>query len=103
MLDAKIEKEKRNRTNRQINFDMANIDRINENSRREADAIRLIDKKIGIGELKPKLREVARLRLDNEGASLRELCEMCDPPLAKSTLNNRLNKLIQIAEELSDE
>ena len=103
MLDVKIEKEKRNKTNRQINFDMANIDRINENSRREADAIRLIDKKIGISELKPKLREVARLRLDNEGASLRELCEMFDPPLAKSTLNNRLNKLIQIAQELSDE
>ncbi len=102
MLDAKIEKEKRNRANRIMNFDMANIDRISENSGREADAIRLIDEKVGLDSLKPRLREVAKLRLENEGASLRELCEMCDPPLAKSTLNNRLNKLIEIAKELSD-
>lgn len=102
MLDAKIAKEKRNEANRKINFDMANIDRISENSKREADAIRLIAEKAGLDTLKPKLREAARLRLENEGASLKELCEMCDPPLAKSTLNNRLNKLIQIAKELSD-
>ncbi len=102
MLDAKIEKEKRNEINRVVNFDMANIERINENSRREADAIRLIDQKMGIDALKPKLKEAAILRIENEGASLKELCEMCDPPLAKSTLNNRLNKLIQIAKGLSD-
>lgn len=102
MLDAKIEKEKRNRANRLTNFDMANIDRINENSRRETDAIRLIEEKRGLDSLKPHLRTVALLRLENEGASLMELCEMVDPPLAKSTLKNRLNKLIEIAKELSD-
>lgn len=102
MLDAKIEKEKRNRANRITNFDMANIDRINKNSEREADAIKLIAEKIGLDALKPRLREVAILRLENEGASLMELCEMFDPPLAKSTLKNRLNKLIEIAKELSD-
>lgn len=102
MLDAKIEKEKRNEINRVVNFDMANIERINENSRREADAIRLICEKMGLDALKPKLKEAALLRIENEGASLKELCEMCDPPLAKSTLNNRLNKLIQIAKGLSD-
>ncbi|MBR5536214.1 MAG: DNA-binding protein WhiA [Clostridia bacterium] len=102
LLDVKIAKEKRNEANRQINFDMANIDRINENSKREADAIRLIEKKVGLDSLKPKLYQAAKLRLENEGASLKELCEMCDPPLAKSTLNNRLNKLIQIAKGLSD-
>ena len=103
MLDIKIEKEKRNRANRITNFDMANIDRINANSEREADAIRLIAEKAGLDTLKPQLRAVAMLRLENEGASLMELCEMCDPPLAKSTLKNRLNKLIQIAKELSDD
>ncbi len=103
MLDAKIEKEKRNNANRLMNFDMANIDRISENSGREAEAIRLIADKVGLDKLKPRLREVAILRLENEGASLRELCEMCDPPLAKSTLKNRLNKLIEIAKELSDD
>lgn len=102
MLDVKIEKEQRNRANRITNFDMANIDRISKNSEREADAIKLIAEKIGLDELKPHLREVAILRLENEGASLMELCEMCDPPLAKSTLKNRLNKLIEIAKELSD-
>lgn len=102
MLDAKVQKERRNDTNRQINCDMANIDRVNENSRREADAIKLIASTVGLDSLKPKLKEAAILRLENEGASLKELCELCEPPLPKSTLNNRLNKLIEIAKELGD-
>ncbi len=102
MLDAKVQKERRNDTNRQINCDMANIDRVNENSRRETEAIKCIEKTVGLDFLKPKLKETALLRLENEGASLKELCDMYDPPLPKSTLNNRLNKLIQIAKELGD-
>ncbi len=102
MLEAKVKKERRNDTNRLINCDMANIDRANENSRRETEAIRLIEKKAGLDSLKPKLREAALLRLENEGASLMELTQLSPVPIAKSTLNNRLNKLIEIAKELSD-
>ncbi|MBQ8003239.1 MAG: DNA-binding protein WhiA, partial [Clostridia bacterium] len=102
MLEAKINKERRNDTNRQFNCDMANIERASTNAARELDAIRIIEKKAGLDSLKPKLREAAMLRKENESSTIMEMCALCDPPLAKSTLKNRLNKLIEIAKELSD-
>lgn len=103
VLEAKVVKDKRNNTNRVINCDMANADRASENSLRETNAIRIIEKHMGLENLKPKLREAAMLRLDNEGASISELAALCEPPLSKSTMNNRLNKLIQIAKELENQ
>ncbi|MGM9551849.1 MAG: DNA-binding protein WhiA [Clostridia bacterium] len=102
VLEAKVVKNKRNNTNRVINCDMANADRASENSCRETQAIKLIEKTIGLDSLKPKLKEAALLRLENEGASINELAKLCDPPLSKSTMNNRLNKLVLIAKELGD-
>lgn len=102
VLEAKVIKDKRNETNRITNCDMANADRASENSLRETKAIRLIEEKMGLDALKPHLREAARLRLENEGASLKELAALSDPPMAKSTLNNRLNRLCKIAEELGE-
>lgn len=102
VLEAKVIKDKRNETNRVINCDMANADRASENSYRETQAIRVIEKTIGLDALKPRLRETALLRLENEGASLKELASLFDPPIPKSTLNNRLNKLIKMAEELGE-
>lgn len=102
ILEARVIKDKRNETNRVINCDMANADRASENSYRETKAIRFIEKTIGLEALKPRLRETAIMRLENESASLRELAELFDPPIPKSTLNNRLNKLIKMAEELGE-
>ena len=102
VLEAKVVKDKRNATNRIINCDMANAERASENSLRETAAIRLIEKTVGLDSLKPKIRQAAMLRLENEGASIGELAALCDPPLSKSTMNNRLNKLIQIAKELEE-
>lgn len=102
VLEAKVLKDKRNDTNRVINCDMANADRASENSYRETQAIRKLQEKIGLDNLKPKLREAAKLRLENEGASLKELANLSEPPIPKSTLNNRLNTLCRMAEELED-
>ncbi len=103
VLEAKVVKDKRNNTNRVINCDMANADRASENSFRETQAIKVIEETIGLDSLKPKLREAALLRLENEGASISELASLSDPPLSKSTMNNRLNKLMQIAKELENQ
>ncbi len=102
ILEARVIKDKRNETNRVINCDMANADRASENSYRETQAIKFIEKTAGLDFLKPKLRQAAQMRLENEGASLKELAALFDPPIPKSTLNNRLNKLIKIAEELGE-
>ncbi len=102
VLEAKVVKDKRNNTNRITNCDIANADRASENSYKQTKAIKLIEKRMGLDSLKPKLREAAKLRLENDGASISELASLCDPPLSKSTMNNRLNKLVQIAQELGD-
>ena len=102
ILEAKVLKDKRNETNRVIKCDMAKADIASENSYRETQAIKFIEKTVGLDFLKPKLRQAAMMRLENEGASLKELAALFDPPIPKSTLNNRLNKLIKIAEELGE-
>ena len=102
VLEAKVVKDKRNVSNRITNCDIANAERASENSLRETTAIKTIEKTIGLDSLKPKLKEAAMLRLENEGASISELANLLDPPVSKSTMNNRLNKLIQIAKELEE-
>lgn len=100
IMRVKIEKDFRNRVNRSVNCDSANLDKTvaaSEKSRRE---IELIGDKIGFDSLKPELRETARLRLENPEASLSELCELFDPPISRSGLNHRLKKLAAIANSL---
>ena len=55
---------------------------------------------IGIDKLPENLIEVAKLRLQNRDASLKELGEMLNPPVGKSGVNHRLRKLDEIAEDL---
>ena len=48
--------------------------------------------------LTEELKVIADLRIENEEASLREIGEMCNPPLSRSAVNHRLKKLIALAE-----
>ncbi|MCM1166847.1 MAG: DNA-binding protein WhiA [Lachnospiraceae bacterium] len=107
IMQVKIEKDIRNRANRSVNCDSANLDKTvaaSEKSRRDIELI------IGSGALdglSAELRETALLRLDNPESSLSELCAMLsegrDKPISRSGLNHRLKKLSQIAEELRSE
>lgn len=100
IMRVKIEKDFRNRVNRSVNCDSANLDKTVAASEKSRRDIELIGEKIGFNSLKPELRETARLRLENPEASLSELCELFDPPISRSGLNHRLKKLSQIANEL---
>ena len=44
--------------------------------------------------------EIAVLRAENTGVSLKELGEMLSPPVGKSGVNHRLRKISEIADEL---
>ena len=46
------------------------------------------------------LMEIAVLRAENTGVSLKELGEMLSPPVGKSGVNHRLRKISEIADEL---
>ena len=46
------------------------------------------------------LQEIARLRLEYEDMTLKELGEMLNPPIGKSGVNHRLRKIEEIANKL---
>ena len=99
-MRVKIEKDFRNRVNRSVNCDSANLDKTVAASEKSRRDIEFIEEQIGLSSLKPELRETAQLRLENPESSLSELCEMFSPPISRSGLNHRLKKLSQIAEEI---
>lgn len=100
IMQVKIEKDLRNRANRSVNCDSANLDKTVAASEKSRRDIEFIIESIGLSGLSPELRETARLRLDNPESSLSELCGMHSSEISRSGLNHRLKKLSQIAEDL---
>jgi hypothetical protein len=100
LLNVRIEKDLRNNINREVNCEAANITKTTMAAQKSLADIRIIEEKMGIDALPPDLMEIARLRLDNPDLSLLELGELLTPPLGKSGVNHRLNKIRKIAESL---
>ena len=98
--DVKIHKELVREAVRITNCDNANTDRALEASRKQADAIRKIKDTKGLDYLSDKLKELAVLRLYNPEVSLTQLGEMMSPPLKKSGVNNRMRRIMEIADKL---
>lgn len=99
MEDAYIRKGFRNNANRAVNCDSANLTRAVAAAERQAEAIRRVLMLKGRGGLPAPLAEIADLRLQNPECSLEELGAMCEPPLTKSGVNHRLQRLLKMAEE----
>ncbi len=93
-------KETRNKINRIINCETANLEKTVNASVRQINNIRIIDKYEGLDKLPNNLQQLAELRLKNSDASLKELGQMLNPPLGKSGVNHRLRKIEKIAEAL---
>lgn len=98
--DLKIVREMRNDVNRQVNCDVANLHKTTTAAQSQIDVIRRIDDAVGIAQLPPDLKQLAALRLENPDYSLKELGEQMDPPMPKSAVNYRLNKLKKMAREI---
>lgn len=99
IMNQKIYKELRNQTNRIINCESANIDKIVNASQAAIENLRLLKEKQCFESLPEDLREIARLRLEHPEYSLAELGQMLTPPLGKSGVSHRLRKLAGIAEK----
>lgn len=98
--NVRIMKEMRNQVNRLVNCETANVDKTVRAALAQLEDIELIDAVIGLEELPPKLREVARLRREHPYASLQELGEMMKPKLSKSGVNYRLRQIREKARQL---
>ena len=99
VMEAKIEKDMKNKINRIVNCDNANTSKVVEAAQAQIAAIRSLRDRGLYDALPDKLKETAELREQNPEANLSELAEMFDPPLTKSALNHRLRKLTELASE----
>lgn len=95
-----VEKSVKNEANRMANCDNANTDRMVTAAMKQIMAVEKIEEKKSLSWLPEKLREVALLRKEHPDISIKELGEMCDPPLKKSGINSRLKKIEEIASKL---
>lgn len=100
IMQVKIVKDFRNRVNRSVNCESANLDKTVAASNRSVEDIEFIFSEMGADWLSPELRETARLRLENPEMSLSELCGLFPEPISRSGLNHRLKKLSKLAQEL---
>lgn len=98
--NVRVVKEMRNNINRIVNCETANLSKTIDAAIRQCENIEFIDQTIGIHKLPENLREIAKVRVENRDASLKELGSMLTIPIGKSGVNHRLRKLEQIAEGL---
>ncbi len=97
MANSFIERDIRNNENRATNCVARNISRSVGSAQKQINAILALKKDGRFDALPQELRTTASLRLENESASLLELSLMHEPPISKSGLNRRLQKLIEKA------
>ena len=95
--NAGLVRELRSKENRATNCETSNISRAVDASRKQLEAIESMRDTGALAKLSPALRYTAELRLNNPSASLLELSLMHEPPISKSGLNRRLNKIIELS------
>ena len=102
--DIRIVRDMRNSVNRLVNCEQANLNKTVDAATRQIEAILLIDEKIGLEKVDEKTKEIAQTRLDHPEASLKELGELVPgKALSKSAANHRMRKIMQMAQELTEE
>ena len=100
IMDHKMFKELRNKTNRLNNCEMANIDKVVTANVAARKAIEYLQQAGDFDALPAPLRQAAQLRMDWPDLSLAQLVEKSPEPISKSGLSHRLKKLEQLAGDL---
>ena len=101
VMNAKLEKDLVGRVNRRVNCDAANVAKAVAAAQGQIAAIARLEEQGVLAALPDKLREAARLRVDNPELTLSQLAALCTPPVSKSAFNHRLRKLVEAAGEPS--
>ncbi len=102
ILNTKIFKDLRNHTNRKSNFENANLSKTINASYDQIEAIKKLKKSRILDTLTDDFRQVAKFKLANSEASLKDIGEMCSPVLSRSAVNHRLKKIIELAGKLDE-
>ncbi len=102
MEEKRVIKSLKNYTNRSVNCDTANLDKISKAAHQQLNSIETIEQLSGLNKLPLTLQTAAKTRRKYPEASLKELAELNRPPLSKSGMNYRLKRLNQIAFQLKN-
>lgn len=89
----------RSEANRLANADAANLNRTIRAASTQVQGVEAALEHVGLDGLDHDLREVALARLANPASSLQEIGELLDPPVGKSTVHRRLQRLLRLAAE----
>lgn len=103
LQNTKIVKAMRNNVNRIVNCETANLSKTVNAAVRQVENIKFIEQTMGINNIPQNLQQIAKLRLEYEDMTLKELGEMLNPPIGKSGVNHRLRKIEEIADKLRTE
>jgi DNA-binding protein WhiA len=98
--DVRAVKEMKNRVNRQVNAETANLTKTVEAAARQVELFQHLKKTGEVAKLPAPLAELVELRLQHPEASLKELGELCKPPVGKSGINHRMRQLMRICESM---
>ncbi len=99
IMEAKLEKELKNKVNRRCNCDDANTSKVVEAAQEQLTAIRRLRDLGKLETLPQKLLQAALAREADPHASLTELAAAMEPPITKPAMNHRLKKIIALAKE----
>lgn len=97
--NIRIYKDVKNKVNRKVNCETANIKKTASAAAKQLDDIYYLKNINKLDKLPDGLRELAKLRMEYPDATLKELGVLLSEPLGKSGVNHRLNKISRIADE----
>lgn len=95
--NVKVKKDISNNINRKMNFEMANMSRTIESSMEQIKAIEILEVN---NKLPEEYIELAQYRKEYPEFSLKQIGEKFNPPISKSTLAYKMNKIKKLANEI---
>ncbi len=99
-MDAKVEGELRKNAMRVANCETNNIAKTVSAAKKQIDVIRALDEANLLSNLPDELEATARLRMTYDDLSLSQLAAISVPPISKPGLSHRLNKIIEMGQQL---
>ncbi len=100
IIECRIKSQIRNQENRATNCVAKNIEKTIAAAARQMEAIDRLLETGKLNNLPESLVTTAMLRYNNPDVTLDELTRLHTPPISKSGLNHRLQKIIEAAEDL---
>lgn len=99
IINVQMEKQVKNDINRRLNFDIANTEKMTDASVLQTRMVQSIIDSGRFSLMPPELKSLALLRLNNPTVSLTELGNLLDPPIGKSAVKRRFERIEEYCEK----